>query len=102
MLDESIVEVPSEKSDHYIARTSEQAISDRIIKSKAYATSSDIKICLLYVCGKALGDSLEKMSSLQVNEILTHDSNSPIIESGTTHFQGRKAVRIIYEIPKSM
>ena len=43
ILDESTVEFPSEKSDHYIAGTIEQAISDQILKFKADAKSLAMK-----------------------------------------------------------
>lgn len=100
ILDESSVEFPSEKSDHYIAGTIEQAISDQILKFKAYAKSLDIKICLIFLCDKILCDILEKMPSLQVNKIITYNSNSRIIESGTTHFQDRNLLELFMKNKK--
>ena len=87
-LDESIVEFPSGNSDRYIARAIERAISDQILKFKAYTKSLDITTCLIYLVDKLSCSILEEMPSLRVNRILTY-SNSKLIENGTTHFQGR-------------
>ena len=100
ILDESTIEFPSEKSDLYIAGTIEQAISDQILKYKTYAKSLDIKICLVFLCNKTLCDIFEKMPSLQVNKIITHNNNSRISENGNAHFQDSSLLELFMQNKK--
>jgi hypothetical protein len=54
ILDESITEFPSDKSDLYIVGTIEQIITDIVLKYKGYIKTMDSKVCLIFACDPVL------------------------------------------------
>ena len=100
ILDELTIDFPSDKSDLYIAGTIEQAISDQVLKYKAYTKSLDLKICLIFLCDKTLCDILEKMPSLQVNKIIKYNTDSTLAENRNQHFQDNSLLALFMENKK--
>ena len=102
ILDELTVDFPSDKSDLYIAGTIEQAISDQILKYKAYMQSLDLKICLIFLCNKTLCKIFEEMPSLQIHHIVTYSNDSMLVENKNKHFQDNSLLELFMENKKHL
>jgi cell division protein FtsL len=104
ILDELTISFPSDKSDLYIVGTIEQAISDKILKYKTYATSLDLKVCIIFLCNKALCDIFERIPSFQTYNIITYSDNIlPLVaENKYQSFQDNKLLELFIENKKHL
>lgn len=94
ILEEAAIVFPFDKSDLYIVGTIEQAISDIVLKYKAYVKSLDLKICLIFACDQVLSDLLIQSTLFQPYKMIVYNDTLSAVGVSNQHFQDNSLLEL--------